>query len=257
ISPFMAKKLGVKVRSKVILRFQDYHGDITSAAFRVVGIFKLADARSNKLQVFVDQDDLRRLAGIEKSSHEILIKLNDINLSEAIASKLQAEIPENLVQYWGDIAPELKVMSGYTSQSNQIFMSIVMLALLFGIMNTMLMSVLERVREFGTLIALGMNHARVFIMVMIETLMLSLVGAVVGIIIAYITMIYLSELGIDLSNYSDGLSTMGLKHMIYPDSTDGIYTQVVIFVSCVAMISAIYPGIKASRLEVTDAIRSL
>ena len=98
-----------------------------------------------------------------------------------------------------------------------VFLAIILLALSFGIINTMLMAVLERGREIGMLMAIGMNKFRLFGMIFLETLMLVLLAAPIGLLLAYLLITYFGEVGLDFSDvYDEGYAALGFKSLIYP-----------------------------------------
>jgi putative ABC transport system permease protein len=123
--------------------------------------------------------------------------------------------------------------------------------------NTMLMGVMERVRELGVVIALGMNHGRIFLMIVLETIFLSIIGGAVGILISYVTIQILYRTGIDLSIVSKGLASFGSSEILRPVLPWAVYPLVGAFVIVTAIIAAVYPAIKAIRLNPVQAIRTI
>jgi ABC-type antimicrobial peptide transport system permease subunit len=132
-----------------------------------------------------------------------------------------------------------------------------MLALVFGIINTMLMAVLERYRELGMLMAVGMNKLRVFTMIVLETIMLAIVAVVPGLVLGYATVTYFGKNGIDLSAFSKGMQQFGMSDIVYTDLDPGFYVQLAMAVGITAVIGAIYPAYKAIRLKPVEAIRKI
>ena len=132
-----------------------------------------------------------------------------------------------------------------------------MVALVFGIVNTMLMAVLERFRELGMLMAVGMNKIRVFTMVLIETLYLGIVGAPLGLLVGWLTIYYYKGVGVDLSNYSEGLESFGYSSILYPYVQGDAYFQIAIAVMVTALVGAIYPAWKAVKLKPVEALHSI
>jgi putative ABC transport system permease protein len=126
---------------------------------------------------------------------------------------------------------------------------------MFSIINTMLMAVLERVREIGMLMAIGMVKQKVFGMIMLETVFLSMIGGPLGLFISWLLISYFGEVGIDLSaaNYED----FGFSTMIYPELPISSYVNVTILVVIMSVLSAIYPAIKALKLNPVEAIRKI
>ncbi len=160
------------------------------------------------------------------------------------------------VMTWEDAAPEMALTSYWMDWLLYIFVGIILLALGFGIVNTMLMVVLERVKEFGMLMAIGMNRRRVYMMVVLETVFLSLAGGVTGIAISSILISWLSNSGINLVSLADGFNSMGYSTLIYPYIGFEDYIKIVIMVILTGVVSALYPAWKAIRLNPADAVRS-
>jgi ABC-type antimicrobial peptide transport system permease subunit len=134
---------------------------------------------------------------------------------------------------------------------------IIMLALIFGIINTMLMAVLERTRELGMLMAVGMNRSRVFTMIIIETILLGVIAAPVGLLLGFLTNTYFAIYGIDLSSYSEGMEKFGLSDVVYTHMQTTDYISIMIAVAITAILGALYPALKAIRLKPVDAIRKI
>jgi putative ABC transport system permease protein len=129
--------------------------------------------------------------------------------------------------------------------------------LMFGIVNTMLMAVLERQREIGMLMAIGMNRSRVFAMIMMETSWLALVGGPVGILLGHLTIYWFGIHGVDLSQYSEALSMYGFSNIIYFELDRGFYMPILLMTLAVTMLSALYPALKALSLDPATAIRKI
>jgi putative ABC transport system permease protein len=253
----LAEELKVKLRSKVVLTFNDGNGDITSAAFRVVGLVKSSSLKINELYAFVRKSDLKPILANDNQVHELAIVTDAQVDEETIVKKYNEQYAGDLAESWRIISPELAVMQEMYSQMLYILLVIIMLALVFGIVNTMLMAVLERMRELGMLMAVGMNKLRVFLMVMVETIFLSVVGAPLGLLVGWLTILYFQHVGVDLSNYSEGLEAFGYSSILYPYVEPDAYITVTIGVVVTAIIGAIYPAWKAVKLNPVEALHKI
>ncbi len=254
----LANKLKVKVRNKVVLTFQDESGNITAGAFRVAGIYKTRNSTFDELNVFTQKEDLNRLLGVhDGDAHEIAVLLNNNNDLPVVMKKLTAKFPKLKVESWEEIAPDLKFVIGSFEQTMYLFITIILLALAFGIVNIMLMAVLERVRELGMLMAIGMSKPRIFFMIMLETFYLSLISGPLGLALAYGTIHYFGIHGIDLSAFSQGLSSYGMDSTVRTSLPAGLYAEILLMVFVASILAAIYPSIKAIKLRPVEAIRKI
>lgn len=258
ISKALAKELKVKLKSKIVLTFQDYNGEITGAAFKVIGIYKTTNSVWDKMHVFVKDTDLRKVLELPKDqSHEIDILLDDYNQAANISEQLQKEYPDILSEDWAKIQPYINFITKYMDVMMGVFMLIILGALGFGIVNTMLMVILERTKELGMLMAIGMTKRRVFTMIMLETIFLALVGALLGELISMVLINYYGKVGIDLSSMAEGLETIGYSAITFPELDSIRYVQITIMVFVTGVLASIYPAIKALKLDPANAIRTI
>ncbi|MBT8223725.1 MAG: FtsX-like permease family protein [Eudoraea sp.] len=253
----LANTLKVKLNSKVVLTFQDRENNLVAGAFRIAGMLETTAPVINKATAYIRMEDLTRIAGLEEGVHEIALFLENPESETALLTDLRSAHPDLLVESWREIAPELELFLSMTDSFLWVLIGIIMIALIFGIINTMLMAVLERYRELGMLMAIGMNKWRIFMMIVIETIFLALVGGPVGILLGLLTMYGLGVEGIDLSAYSEGLREYGYSSILYPYIENNTYGYVAAGVIITALLGALYPAYKAVRLNPTDALHTV
>lgn len=257
IGKHLADKLGLKVKSKIIINFQDKENNVISSSFRVEGIYKSNSDMLDALTVFVRKADIDKLAGLKGAIHEIALVYKDIQDIEKENLKLKEFSGTNQVQSWAEISPELGFANEFMSLFVYIFMGIILLALAFGVINTMLMAVLERKRELGMLMSVGMNKKKLFYMIMYETLFLSLIAAPIGIILSIITINYFGNHGIDLTMFAEGLGSLGIGSFIYTSLTFDLYINIIILTIAIAFGSSIFPALRALKLNPAESVRAL
>ncbi len=257
ISERLAQKLKVGLKNKIIITVQDVNKNITGGAFRVVGIYRTDNLMFDDMNIFVRNTDICRLTGLKvNEAHEISVLLKKNNQSVAVAKTLSAKLPGLEVKDWQQLSPEAGYLVSAMNQYMFLFLFIILLALSFGIVNTMLMVILERVHELGMLMAIGMNRLRVFMMIMLETIFLSLTGGVFGIMIGYAVSKYFAKSGIDLYFWKEAFGELGYSTLIYPeiDSATLIITAIMVIIA--GVISALYPAYKALKLNPSESIRA-
>lgn len=252
----LARRLGVRVGQKVVLTAQGGDGTVGAGAFRIVGLYRTASSDFDETAVFVRRDDLARTFALGARLYEIAVRVRGMADIDPVAAALRARLPGLDVATWQALAPEVALTREWTGEMNGIFLFVILVALVFGTTNTMLMGVLERTRELGVLLALGMRPARIFGMVVLETVLLSLVGGLAGTALAAAAVATLARTGIDLSVVAGGLAALGMDTVIRPLLPGSSYPGVVALVAFTAVIASLYPGWKAVRLDPVTAMRT-
>ncbi|MCX7986802.1 MAG: FtsX-like permease family protein [Bacteroidales bacterium] len=252
----LANKLKIKLRSKVVLTLQDTKGNLISAAFRVSGIYNTGNTGFDERVVYATWHDIKNLfPDSTLLIHEIAIALQNDKHTSNYAEKLKISLPFADVKTWKELYPEVGLMADYTQYLQLIYMTIIFLALSFGIINTMLMAVMERTRELGMLMAIGMKRTKIFQMITYETIMLMGSGTIVGLFLTYIIIQILSTTGINLASFAKGLNQMGLSAMVYPVLTLREYLQTIELVLVAGFLSSLIPARRALKLTPSEALR--
>lgn len=250
----LANKLGVKVNSKVVLNFQDSNNNTVSTGFRVEGIFKTINSSFDEENVFVKYDDLAPLVSLSGKYHEIAILCDNITETETVKSQIKTN---NSVESWDQLSPELGYAQETMSNFIYIFMGIILLALAFGIVNTMLMAVLERKREIGMLLSVGMDKRKVFTMIILETLFLAFIAALLGVLLSIWTIEYFGRNGINLSAVAKGLESLGMGARVFTKLPFAMYVDITLMTLSVALIAAIIPARRALKLNPAEAVKAI
>ncbi|MBE0641608.1 MAG: ABC transporter permease [Bacteroidales bacterium] len=253
----LADKLNIHLRSRIVITLQSSDGHITSGAFRVVGIFKTSNTAWDEMNAFVGQEVINQLAGLaDGTSHELAIRLSDNDQTARVSERIKGLYPDLEVRSWYELNKELGLLTEYMDYYLYVFMIIILLALAFGIVNTMLMVVLERVKELGMLMAIGMTRTRVFLMIMLETLFLSFTGALAGTAVSAAVMAHFYKTGLHFEAFTEGFEAYGYEAVAYPYVTPQFYLMLALLVSATAILASIYPALKALRLNPADALRT-
>jgi ABC-type lipoprotein release transport system permease subunit len=207
--------------------------------------------------VFVRYEDLARLGMLpEGVAHEIIVHLDDQNELEATTLELRDQHSALEVLNWKELTPELGYINEIGNLYTYIFVIIILLSLGFGIVNTMLMVVMERVREIGMLMAIGMGKLRVFLMLMLETILLTLTGGIIGITLGLGTSLTLKQNGINLSNWAQGLEDFGYSPIVYPVVEIEMVIVIILLVLLTGIFASVYPARKALKYNPAEAIRT-
>jgi putative ABC transport system permease protein len=253
----LAKRLQLKTGSKINVQMVDLNGDLSSKGYRVGGIYKTNNTTFDENHLFVRFEDLQAQLGIkDNASHEIAVILKNGNDAAIIKPLVQKFTGEADVQTWKELSPEMSLLTDSMDQYMYIFILIILLALCFGIINTMLMSVLDRIKEIGMLMAVGMNKRRIFLMIILESVMLTFSGGILGIIIGSGVTKFFETTPIDVSMFADGLEKYGFAAQIYTSLRLETIVTITVLVIATGILSAIYPARKALKLNPAEATRT-
>jgi ABC-type lipoprotein release transport system permease subunit len=255
----LAARLKLSVGSKVRLMAQRADGEIGADLFRVRGVFHSIAPSIGKRQVFISKEAARELTGLDAVSHQYVIQLPEPNSADRLAANLQSALGENFeVKSWGELLPVLRRMEGLTDSVVLGVSVFVYLLVGLGILNTMLMSVLERTREFGVLMALGTRPGRIVSLVLAESFWIAtlsvLVGGALGAAVTWhfsrepITLY--SNIGESFSMEGFNFSTAFKTRFVASD-----LIQATLYVYVMALLVGLYPAARIARLEPSEALR--
>jgi putative ABC transport system permease protein len=251
----LADKLGVGIGDKVVVMANTPNGSIGSDLFRVAGIFQTVSTDFDKTTIYIPIKTAQEMLDIDNHIYEYAIVLNDYHNVDKVKAELESKLNDKYeVLSYKDLLPMLIYQMDLYDQTMWIFYMIVGLALIFGIVNTMLMSVFERINEIGVLMAIGMKNSKIFLMFIFEAFMLGIIGTIVGLALGLLIHWPISISGINFSIFSDALKSFGIGAVIYPYLSVSNTVILTIIIPFIAVIGALYPAYRAIKLEPIKAI---
>lgn len=256
VSRKMADKLKAGLGSKIILTLADAQGTIAYENFKVAGVFATTNTMFDESTVFFERDPLGEILKLDPGDvHEAAARVKDPKLLEKTVADLNAVLPGIKAESWKELNPGLRVTASTMTLYNYILVGVVLLALIFGIVNTMLMAILERTKEIGMLTALGLSRRRIAQMIATETVFLCLVGACIGNLLSFLAISYFGNRGIHFEQFAEGLESFGMSAEVFPTIDNEMYFTITVMVVITAVFSSIFPIIRAFKLDPAAAIR--
>jgi ABC-type lipoprotein release transport system permease subunit len=252
----LADKFETKLDRKLVLMTQDTEGEIASRAFRIVGVYRAEIEATEKQFVFVTIPVAQEMLKLQDGISEFAILLSLHEAADQVAGALRMELPaaEYEVNTWQEILPMVTAILKIYDFFIYIWFLVVFIAMGFGIVNTTLMAVFERIREFGLLKALGMKPRWIIQEVVIESIYLLILGMIIGNAVGFLSVLALSVKGIDLSSFAAGTEYWGMSRVIYPAilGQDVIVANLVVFI--LGLVVSLYPAVKAARFTPIEAL---
>lgn len=249
----LAEQLETRLGKRVVLMSQNLDNDIADRGFRIVGIFDTQMEALEMGYVFMGRKTAEKMLGIEDQVSEIAISLKQEIDVDMVLQKLKHQQPELDIQAWHELQPMSRVMVEMYEDFHLIWHLIVFLAMGFGIINTLLMAVFERTREFGLFQALGLKPTFIMGQVWIEAILLLLLGTALGNLVSWLSVMATGE-GIDVSAFAQGMEMANLSNIIpfVIVSGDLILANSVVII--LGLLTSLYPAWRASSMVPADAL---
>ena len=259
IGQTLADDLEVKVGHKLVITAQDDQGQLLSTAVRIAGIFFSGSEVFDRGYVFSPISQVRQLFSYSTDSiSHLAIRLQDRHDSAVVADRLSQTLkdtPSLTALPWEQLMPVVVQMVEMTKVDFYLILAVIFVVVGMGVMNTMLMSVLERVREFGMLLALGTEPNQVLRTVLYEALLLGAFGVILGAFVGAALAQYYHVQGIDLSAFMDSMAAIpGMTDRVYPVLIVRNLVLPAFLLYLLGVAVSIYPAIKAARLQAVEAL---
>lgn len=254
----IAEKLGLRVGDKMVVMTQALNGEVGSAAFRVRGLFDTGSDAFDGALGFVTVRAAQDLLAMPGRVSAIALRLQDRSLEAQALGDVQRLLQSGgaAAVGWRTLLPEVDQMIEYVRVVVRLITGIVLAVVAIGIMNTLLMSVMERTRELGIMMALGTRPRAIVALVLLESLVLAAVGIGAGVALGVPLIAYFGARGLDLSAYAKGVESIpGLTGVIRPMFVPAGVAMPVLLLLVLSAAAALYPAWRAARLQPATAIR--
>jgi ABC-type lipoprotein release transport system permease subunit len=249
----LAERLETGLGRRVVLMSQDVSNQVADRGFRVVGVFDTQPRAMEEAYVFVGRATAQRLLKMGGEVSEVAVMTGDRAHLEPLLARLRAAAPGLDIEPWSVVEPLLVLTEKITDVILLIWYAIVFAAMSFGLVNTLLMAVFERTREFGLFQALGMPPRHVLGQVLVESLILLALALLLGNVAAWATIAALAD-GIDLSSVAEGMELVGVAPVIYPAWSAADLAAANILVLVLGVVASLYPAWRASRTVPVEAL---
>lgn len=237
----LAEKLQVVIGKKIILSAQDFNSEVTSIALRVTGILKTNNMVIDGSVVFIDIETARKFLGIEDGITQVSIMMHDEQQLAEIQKKLNVALPDLDVLRWDEIYPALMqsrvIMKGFSLVVSLMIFGVAGL----GIFGVMLVSVLERIREFGIMLAIGTGFGTIRAIILVESLFMGIAGFLAGSVCGGLSLLYFKIYGLDLTFFSEAFEEFGMDAVTYAIIRFDYFSTAFAAVIIATLISTYFP----------------
>jgi lipoprotein-releasing system permease protein len=237
----LAEKLHVTIGKKIILSSQDSSSEVTSLALKVTGIIKSNNMILDETAVFIDIQNARKFLGVAQGVSQLSIMTTEgLNLM-ALQQDLQRDLPQLDILRWDEMYPALMqsrvIMKGFSMVISIMIFGIAGL----GIFGVMLVSVLERLREFGIMLAIGTGFAQIRIIILVESLVMGVSGFLAGAACGFVSLFYFKTYGLDLTLFSEAFEEFGMDAVTYAVIRPDYFVTAFVAVVLATLVSVYFP----------------
>jgi ABC-type lipoprotein release transport system permease subunit len=253
----IAQNLGADLGDRIILMTQRPGGEMVSEAFFLRGILETGAPQIDRTLALITLHGAQQWLQMDHSVTDIVIRANQHKDTDALYRLFIQQLSQKdyEVMAWQDLDPMVRQWLEFSDAYSLVVLFIVIILVLTEILNTMLISLHQRQKELGVMIAIGTQRQQIFLMLLIEAVMLILLGATLGYLSGSMIVISLSDTGIDLSNYANAFKFFYMDPVIHPQLTQGSAIKIFIATLLAALLAGIYPAWKATRLSLSQALR--
>ena len=261
IAKGIAEFFSISENDTLILYGQGYRGMIAAGKYPVKGVIDLKNPDLNKIGLFMTMESVRNYVSSDDISTHIIIDKEKYYNEDKIVEDLGLILPDDYeVMTWKETLPEIEQTITADSAGGLIMAFILYVIVVFGMFGTVLMMTEERKYEFGVLISVGMSRIRLFGIILVETIILSMVGVVLAVMVTYPISIYYNINPIDMAILmGDGanqmIEEMGFSPMIPMSISWDIPLSHSLVIFIFSLLISIYPAIKISKLNPVKSMK--
>ena len=251
----LAEKLKVTLGSRLIFTAQDASGEINAISFRISGIVKTGNLAIDEGSVFVSTETMARFLTLPESATQIALRVKDGSQINTIQSTLQKHFQTFDVLRWDELYPLLIQMREMMNVFNWLSYVIVFAVAALGIFGVVLMSILERMREFSIMMAIGTPYQSIRYQIISEAFIMAIIGYILGAFLGWGFLVYTASSGIDLRYYAAGLESFGLNAILYADIRYYYFLQAFVAVFFATFLSVFWPLHVLKKIKPIEVIQ--
>ncbi len=256
----LARSLRVARGDRIILIAPDYYGSQSADRFEVAGVLTVGNREFDGYAALVDLAALQEFLEVGEGISHVAVFASDSRALGALSAQVGGFFPsaDYEVVDWMSLIPDVVQFMVLDDLGAWLTLAVLIVVVGFGLHNTVLMAVFERMREFGAMRALGVRPRALFWLVMLESMLLAAVGVAFGLLLSTPALLWLEHHPIPLTgNYTEVMELFQLEPRLVFDLTPGQLGATALAVLVTALLAALPPAVRAARVRPIDALREL
>ncbi|OEU53927.1 MAG: hypothetical protein BA868_08430 [Desulfobacterales bacterium C00003106] len=253
----LADKLQVRIGSKIVLSAQDRHGEVSATPLKVMGILKTNNMALDENAVFIGDKKARKLLAMDEGVSQVAVILHDEAQIAGLQQELRRQFPHLEILRWDELYPALMQSRVMMEGFNLVTSLLIFCVAALGIFGVMLVSVLERLREFGIMLAIGTRFSQLRNIIFVESFFLGFIGFSLGSLVGGVTLYFFKVNGLDLSMFSDAFDEFGMDAVTYAIIRPGYFVMALAAVTLATFLSVLIPLRVLKKSKPIEAINKV
>jgi ABC-type lipoprotein release transport system permease subunit len=249
----LLRVLKTELGKRIVIITQDVNNKVIDRGFRIIGVFESELKSTEKGYIFMGRKTAQDWLGLDSKISETVLKVNSAKDAESSAIAIRQDAIGLDVKPWQDLEPLVTSLTRVHDGFLVIWFLIVIISIAFGVINAQLMSIFERTREFGVVMALGLKPRQLVLLVGLEAAVILIVGTIIGNLLGGLGYAYLNQ-GLDLSGFASASEHLGFTRIIYPHFSLADWVLCDGLLLGIGILGSLYPAWLASRLNPVAAI---
>lgn len=253
----VADTIGAKLGDRVILMAQRPSGEMVSEVFYLQGILETGAPQIDRTLAMIPLNSAQVWLKMGQAVTDIVIRADRHEDTDLIVRLFRQQLSGQIYEImpWQELDPMVRQWLEFSDAYGLVIILVVVILVLTEILNTMLISLHERQKELGVIVAIGTSRFQVFAMLLLEAVLLIFTGASLGYLAGSLIVYSLADSGIDLTSYANAFQFFYMNPVIYPDLTLSSAVRILGATLAAALIAGVYPAWKATRLPLSRALR--
>lgn len=253
----LARNLGVSVGDQIVVLGTGTDGGVAALAVTLVGTFDSGVAELDRQLLEIPLPVVAEAFAMHDAVHAIVVRAESVALASDVAQALRKDLPEGeTVLEWQTLMPDLAQAITLDRASGDILFGILAAVVTIGVLNSFLMTVFERTREFGVLMAIGMRSRSIVALLQVEALLLSSLGCAIGVAVGMPLVMWVGRVGIPVGDTSAAMQAFHLADRLYPALNGSAIVRPVILLMLCTQLAALLPALRVRRLQPVEALRA-
>ncbi|MCU7840238.1 MAG: FtsX-like permease family protein [Candidatus Thiodiazotropha sp. (ex Troendleina suluensis)] len=253
----VAQNLGAELGDRVILMAQRLNGEMVSEVFFLRGILETGAPQIDRTLAVITLNSAQQWLQMDQTVTDIVIRADNHDNTDVLYRLFAQQLSDLKYEImpWQELDPMVRQWLEFSDAYGFVILFVVIILVLIEILNTMLISLHERQKELGVIVAIGTKRYQVFLMLLLEAVMLIFIGAILGYLAGSLLVFSVADSGINLTHFANAFEFFYMDPIIHPQLTQSSAIKILGATLAAALLAGIYPAWKATRLSLSQALR--